>query len=526
MVRMLLAALAVLMSSGGAGAVVTWDELHDLVRAGDVAAVETALQDAVDADSDVSVEPDEQRKLFTIFTNSEPAIAEFLTRWQHEKPDSALATTAMGWHLWKRGWNALGGVDAPLPEAWAALRADHGQAYDLAVTVVATNPDLIAASDLMLRLTATLGNPEIAPVEMERVMALHPNRGSLLRIFGAFSQQVADRKLLVTTLCDRYAPMIRSVPAYDAVTCGVDAAYGGGVWYGEDGTEPRQLLQLTSNPVLDYARLQDAAANIGPAQQRVRLLEAEKALRALTTDEAMALDTARAEAAGPEVLITLDEWKIALAGAVDQRRIEADRDPYDPVTVTRYVATLQDASNHLGQTLPRDEMILRLQALLGRVPFAAEAWRDLADMTIGEVDPGAVGLDMLEQVEPYYINAVVYSNYDADMVAALVFGKYWAIVDPKNVTQSRDMTVLSSAERARLDEVVNCPMMRQLKILMLVCRNQGIDIDKCSGFPGGTFPIESRLHKVNGDSGCQQEVNRPMENLAYSPIAITFPPAP
>jgi hypothetical protein len=509
-----------------AGAVVTWDELHALVRAGDIAPVEDALQAAVDADKLSSGEPDEQRKLFALFTNSAPDIETFLGRWQAERPASALAMTAMGWHLWKRGWNALGGVGAPLPEAEAVLATDHAAALDLAVRAVAADPHLIAASDLMLRLTITLGNPEIAPAEMERVMALHPNRGSLMRIFGAYSRQVADRRLLVTTLCDRYAPLIRSIPDYDAMTCSVDAAYRGGVLYGEDGTEARQLLQLTSSPVLDYARLQDAVWGFGPPKQRVRILEAQKGERALDTDEARALDAARAEAAGPGVLILQDEWKIALAAAVDQRRVAADLDPYDPVTVTRYVATLQDASNHLGLALQRDEVIARLQTLLGRVPFAAEAWRDLADLTIGETDPVAVSLDTLEQVEPYYINAVVYSNYRADIVASLASGKYWAIVDPSDITQTRNMTVLSAAERGRLDEVVNCPMMRQLKILMLVCSNQEIDIDTCGGFSGGTVPIESRLQKVNGDGGCKQEVNRAMEDLAYSPIAIDFPPAP
>lgn len=232
-------------------AVVTWDELHDLVLQGQIAPVEAALQDAVDADKAGDVEPDEQRKLFTLFTNSAPEIGGFLIRWQAERPDSALAMTAMGWHLWKRGWNAMGGVDAPLPAIQDARTADHATALDLAVQAVALDPDLVAASDLMLRLAITLGDPDIVPAEMERVMTRHPNRGSLMRVFGAFARQVADRKLLVTTLCDRFAPLIRSVADYDALTCSVDAAYGGGVWYGEDGTEPRQLLQLSVNPVLD-----------------------------------------------------------------------------------------------------------------------------------------------------------------------------------------------------------------------------------------------------------------------------------
>jgi hypothetical protein len=45
----------------------------------------------------------EQRKLFTLFTNSAPEIEDFLTRWLEERPSSALAMTAVGWHLWKLG---------------------------------------------------------------------------------------------------------------------------------------------------------------------------------------------------------------------------------------------------------------------------------------------------------------------------------------------------------------------------------------------------------------------------------------
>lgn len=272
--------------------------------------------------------------------------------------------------------------------------------------------------------------------------------------------------------------------------------------------------------------MQDAVWGFGAPQQRVRILEAAKAERALDTDEARALDAARAEAAGPGVLISQDEWKIALPAAVDQRRIAADLDPYDPVAVTRYVATLQDAANQLGTPMPREELILRLQALLNHVPSAARAWRDLADLTLGEGDPGALDLKVLAQVEPWFINAVVYSSYDHDMVSALVWGKAWTVLDPANVTTARDTSDLSAADLRRLDEVVNCPLVRQHKILLLVCQNQGVSEDQCGNLPAGLFPIVARLQQVNGRGACQAEASLGLDALAYQPVKITFPAAP
>ena len=511
-----------------ASAVVTWDELHALVQVGDVAPVEAALQAAVDADKVAAVEPDEQRKLFTLFTITEPEVEDFLDRWRNERPQSALAMTAMGWHLWKRGWNARGEatVDMVYPDAMKVFMDDHTQAYDLAVKAVAADPALLAASDLMLRLTATFGNFEVVPGELERVMTRHPNRGSLIRVMKSLAPQWGGSPAQVKLLCERYAPMVKVVPGYDAQVCAMDAVYAGGVWGGDQRDEAHQLLQLTPNPVLDYARLDDALAGLGSPLQRVKLLEGIKSLRALTLAEASALDNARAEIAGG--LNTQDEWKLALAPAVEVLRKDADADPYDPIAVTSYVAVRQDAADNLGMDLQADDLIRRLQHLLARVPYSGRAWRSLADLTSRDVPVGKVDLDMMARVEPYYINAVVYSNYDPDMLASLVWGKYWAIMDPTNILKTRDITGLSVADRQRLDEVVHCPMLRQMTIMNVVCHNHGQDLASCSGFPADPEMILNQLREVVFQGSChaEAEINRDPAALAYSPIKITFPPAP
>ena len=77
-----------------------------------------------------------------------------------------------------------------------------------------------------------------------------------------YTQDALTKMGIVETLEERYAPMVASVPGYDAQVCAIDAVYAGGFWDGDQRDEAHQLLVLTSNPVLDYARLDDALAGL------------------------------------------------------------------------------------------------------------------------------------------------------------------------------------------------------------------------------------------------------------------------
>jgi hypothetical protein len=502
------------------------DDLRALVVSGDRAGVEAMLRAAVVAGAAADAEPDAERAMFDLFTDTQPEIAAFTTDWLAAAPDNALALTARGWHLYARGWNARGRAtaDAVYPHAMAVLRADHAQALALAEAALAVEPGLIAASDLKLMLTTTLGNPEVIPGTLEQVMALHPNRGSLMRAMGALAPQWGGSPAQVRLLCDRYAPQVRSVPGYDMQVCAIDAVYWGNFWNGDQRDEAHQLLQLTPNPILDYARLQDALTYLGPPQQRATLLERIKAKRDLTRNEAMALDVALAEIAGG--LNSQVEWKIAVANALDWNRNAADHDPFDPQIVTAYVATALEAEQNLGTASDVPDLIRRLQRLLAQVPWSADAWVLLGDLTGRTDTPGQVDLDRIARVEPYYINAVVYSNYAHSAVKSLIWTKFWAIIDVRNLVNDVDVSGLTPAERARYDEVVYCPLIRQMTILGYVCRNQGISDDQCSGFHVDPARVMNRLRAVVAEGSCPAEVERLPETLAYSPIEITFPPAP
>lgn len=502
------------------------EEFRALVVAGDRAGVEAALRAAVIKDAAPETEPDAERAMFDLFTDTQPEVAAFTEAWLAASPDNALAMVARGWHLHARGWNARGNATAGnvFPDAMAALQADHARALALAEAALAVEPGLIAASDLKLMLTTTLGNPEVIPPELERVMALHPNRGSLMRAMGALAPQWGGSPAQVQLLCERYAPLIRSVPGYDVQVCAIDAVYWGNFWNGDQRDEAHQLLQLTPNPVLDYARLQDALTYLGPPEQRVRLLEGIKAKRHLKRNEAMALDGALAEVAGGMNLQV--EWKASLSFALEWNRKAADHDPFDPEIVTAYVGNALDAEQNLGTALDVPDLIRRLQRLLTEVPWSADAWVMLGDLTGRTETPGQVDLDQIAAVEPYYINAVVYSNYNHSALKSLVWTKFWAIIDVRNLVNDVDISGLAPEERARYDEVVHCPLIRQMTILAIICRNQGIPDDRCSGFHTDPERVMNRLRAVVAEGSCPEEVARDPATLAYSPIKITFPPPP
>ena len=204
-IRLILTLFALTLASPAFAA--TPYEFRQLVYAGDIAGVTAALTEAEARDKASPDEPYLQRNLFTIFTESHDKVNDFTVKWLASEPDSPYAQTARGWQLYAEGWNMRGHAFARdvFPDAMRALMRDHRQAFDLAQQALAQDGDLISASDLELVLTSTLGKRNLIPIELERVMTLRPNRGSLMRAMDALAPQWGGRTEQVKLLCDRYA---------------------------------------------------------------------------------------------------------------------------------------------------------------------------------------------------------------------------------------------------------------------------------------------------------------------------------
>ena len=87
------------------------------------------------------------------------------------------------------------------------------------------------------------------------------------------------------------------MPGYDLRVCAIDAVYWANFWNGDQRDEAHQVLELTPNPLLDYARRLDALAGIGPPQQRVQAVRGH-ASGHLTRPEAIGLEAAGRVAGG------------------------------------------------------------------------------------------------------------------------------------------------------------------------------------------------------------------------------------
>ena len=178
--RTLLICLACLLAA--AALATTPDEFRAGVQAGDIAGVKAALIAAEAEDAASTGAPDAERALFSLCTESHDQVADFSQHWLAAESDFPLAMTARGWQLHTAGWNIRGDGLARnvYPDAMRAMHEDDVQAFALTSKTIARDRKLIATSDLGLRLTTSLGDPGIILLELERVMTLDPNRGSLM----------------------------------------------------------------------------------------------------------------------------------------------------------------------------------------------------------------------------------------------------------------------------------------------------------------------------------------------------------
>lgn len=280
----------------------------------------------------------------------------------------------------------------------------------------------------------------------------------------------------------------------------------------------REMLGQTTNPILDYARLGDAVDGYGPVEDRQRILEKTKALRSLGPMESQALDGIYIDKnSNPNYQVE----RVASAGPnLDWWRTWADRDPYNPQTVLRYLGALEGAEQFLNQKWDRDEAIVRLKKVLTKTPYADRIWSQLGQLIAFRNGYMEIDLDSLAAAEPYFINGMVYSNYDYDSLSTAISTKAGALVKPSSDSKKGDISGLSPAERARLDEVFNCPLLRQMRMLSAACYAQGIPEAQCGGFPEGPDAVMKRLQDVVAQGSCKKEMIQSLENLPYSPVRV------
>jgi hypothetical protein len=130
----------------------------------------------------------------------------------------------------------------------------------------------------------------------------------------------------------------------------------------------------------------------------------------------------------------------------------------------------------------------------------------------------------IEAAQPYFNNAVDYSNYRHDTVYAMLSTKLGIIRKPDNLMESRDISALSPEEMAELDRIINCPAITEHLRLQQVCNGLGREGWSCAeGQMGPDLPLAQRISNVVERGVCEAEIESfRLEDLVLSPVEVTF----
>ncbi len=544
--------------------------LRARVHSGDRAGVAAMLTAALAEDARPGENPWRERDLFAVFTDLHPAVDAFTQGWLAEAPDDPLAQTARGWQLYAQGWAWRGETtaDRTWPERLDRMARLHDQAISLMRQAFTARPDLLPASDGILRLDQTVGSARDIPLVLEQVMATRPNRVSLMWGMMKLAPQWGGAQTQVDLLCARYAGKVQGAGLYDAAICAIDAAYFAQYWDGPRRDAARAALGRTDVDVLNYARLIDVLAGFGTRGARFAVLKRVKAQRDLTVQESIVWDGLVAEQraaewkgdlpnpketadklrhiqdferdltaeeralfdralvqleGGPAPLSDQAEEKKARLRQVGLTRVAADNAPLSPEAVSQYRFALLDLdAGQAGltpQPYPAFDMEARLARVLAAFPDDPGTWAALASDIAGFGTKDMTDRDTLsffEAAEPSYANAIAFGMGQAYYLSEAVSGKVYALIGHADLMHLADPPGLSAAGASRRDAVLICPMLRQVVLLAAACRNEGTAWQQFGPWPLRDPKVLAYLQSKR--SACPLLTDP--SGMAYSPVPV------
>jgi hypothetical protein len=490
-------------------------DLRALIYAGDVEGVEAMMEGAHRA-SLVSQNYDLPRILNTAFSVTDPKMRDFIAAWRKAKPTSPHAMTAQAWMLRRAGLLARGQeqVRWTYPAAFD-LQADlHEQARDLAWQAYQLAPDLVPASDAVLRLAqVTNGQGYVATVVAD-IMAVTPNRGSLLRGTDALAPNWGGSSGQIAALCGLHAAKVVEVPDYTVDTCLIDAIFSADI-RGLPRSWAQIALDGNDNPILEDARITDAlywrrgtpAANDVLARYLARP------------------DNLDWNAAGIHDL----DYRVPnnlppLAPEFFKRRLDhaVEEIVFDPYNFELLQIVFENVS-YEGQPRKQVDESLQLEAkrrALTVAPYNAEAWFQYGSQAT------FVFKYKEDEADPFLINAIAYSNHRPFYLknyGNLKLGKLlWLLYgDMSTSIQIRDLP-----ESMEQTDALVCPLVRLTRVMGEVCATSGQGENQCMA---GSWPVaqwDQIVAMAEVDHVCTAERTAPIAELMFQPHVIDWSAVP
>ena len=270
--------------------------------------------------------------------------------------------------------------------------------------------------------------------------------------------------------------MITVPPGYTPKICWIDGVYAGGVGQQDVREAAYRTFAQTDNPVLDFARLEDAKAMNRTAGERLNFLEALRAKGPLDAETACAYDVAFAQVKDPNGMMAPIEYLKALPQAIKSAQHQSDLDPLSGKPLTDLFNLARQVSERTPSSVDPADLARRARILLQGNPYEPWAWHILATFKQGRGD-----LAGLMAARPYYANALYYSNYDPANISVGVNARLWQALDGSKHDYKTGPG--PAQEQADMDLYVYCPLIRELVLAKLQCIEAGNTGECMGGLP-------------------------------------------
>lgn len=480
-----------------------------MIYAGDIDGFRAAITAAHAADLAAKGDQNMQRALFGPFGVTDPRVAAFTADWLAAEPDSPYAMVGRAWHLRAMGW-AMRGNDLPRftwYQAMEQMGEMHGRAMELAMRASEIAPDMVAASDAVIRMGQTFGMAELAEEELARIMAIAPNFGSLLRATNSMAPKWGGSVDAIARACEDYALLIPDVPGYTVDICLVEM-------FNENDLRdaPRtwawdMLTRLPDHPHLINARTAKALDSWGlNPDDTIPILEAFLERGGSEMTVVRLLDEMRAKQSWSAVTTYPDAVERALAIA----QTDLEHDAGNPALVEhffemRYQSTLTPQPENA-------EEVAIVQRMLAIAPYNVDGWLRLA-YTL----PGPSAEDFRARANAA-TNAVIYSNHKARIISGIlpIFAhRYHDAVEKAVAGANGDPNPALSAET---DADVTCPYVRLIRLLKYSCAAEDVAADDCAGYPK-MDEMQADIDQIAARGICEWERTANIEDIAFTPAA-------
>jgi len=479
-----------------------------------------AHQASLNGDNDYS----HLRAMFTVFQSTAPEMREFTESWLDEMPDSPYAQTALTWNLYTAGAYMRGENLSQFTYGGALNRFNslHNRANRLARRAFKTAPDLVPASDAVIRLVLTNGSTQTVPPSgvkqqtsvLNKVMELTPNRGSLIRALSITQPRWRGSFDGAVELCAKFAGQVKNVEGYNLEMCLVDAAYTYG--YGPEIKElAREVLNTVDYGYLDYARRQGWEPGLSRAMDR-KILEYLQGKGATDYQLAMSYDQFVSEPQGLPLV-----GKAAYIARQQEARDKLVTDPFNP----QLIETLTEP--RFG-ALPGEDKRDRTDAIrlaklaLNAAPYDPDVWRNIALIYHSSNDP----TDASEN--PFFENSMVFANHYPAYYFDYLSAKR---ADFLAIRKQLGAGQLSEQQIATVDEAVICPLIRLIRTKKLMCSaivNDNIRYQdaSCSWEPQNDGTLRELVLSAERRNSCTKEISSdPIDlfNLTPAETDVSLP---